>query len=431
MPDSSLASQPDPWWSVTLDPGARADASAARLTDAGGTPLVNAPHDAGRQALDYGTYLGLDRLLSAQRPASAVPDERAFIVTHQLFEVAFKLMVFDLGVLAHTFRALLEEEDAGQFEALALTPLPDERGPAPFWRPALTSAARLRHSARRVLPAVMTLLGRGEDDDVLFSSIEFGLFRDFLTPSSGFQTAQLRLIQRALAKGPLLDVRVFPGEVFGEHYGEAAPGCPMGHVALGDPLILRDDHERAFPGEDAPETEVARLDDLAHRVMGRLTSASPATEPPAVRRIHADDVDRAVRRVRATMGGGDDAEAVTRQFREDLEQAAAAENDRRADMTDARRGAQYLHGRGRRTCLAFTLDRLVATDAALHSPDTDSFLTVHRKTVRRHVADDSGTGGGGMPYLVTSQRFLFPLMPALVAFSDLGATGTDETRDRW
>ena len=36
--------------------------------------------------------------------------------------------------------------------------------------------------------------------------------------------------------------------------------------------------------------------------------------------------------------------------------------------------------------------------------------------LRRHVADDSGTGGGGMPYLVTSQRYLLPLFPALVAW---------------
>ena len=30
-----------------------------------------------------------------------------------------------------------------------------------------------------------------------------------------------------------------------------------------------------------------------------------------------------------------------------------------------------------------------------------------------------GTGGGGMPYLVTSQRYLLPLFPALAAWQDL------------
>ena len=61
----------------------------------------------------------------------------------------------------------------------------------------------------------------------------------------------------------------------------------------------------------------------------------------------------------------------------------------------------------------------------------DSFLTVHRKTVRQHVADDSGTGGGGMPYLVTSQRFVLPLFPALVAYADLAAMASEDAAERW
>jgi hypothetical protein len=135
--------------------------------------------------------------------------------------------------------------------------------------------------------------------------------------------------------------------------------------------------------------------------------------------------------VRATLGDHPEAERVTGAFREDLSNAARAENERRAGLADARRGAQALHMRHDRTCLAFCLDRIGSTDAALHAPGSDSFLTVHRKTVRRHVTGDSGTGGGGMPYLVTSQRFLLPLFPALVAYADLGLTGTDEDRERW
>ncbi|HYG67995.1 MAG TPA: tryptophan 2,3-dioxygenase family protein, partial [Anaeromyxobacteraceae bacterium] len=159
----------DPWWSFSLDP-----AADARLTDDTGRPLVNAPGEGGRLGLDYGTYLGLDKLLDAQTPASSVPDERVFVVIHQLFELVFKQMTFDLGVLAATFGALLDAED---FEARALEPLPDERGPSPFWRPAMTAAARLRHSARRVLPAIMAYVGQGDDDDVLFSTLEYGRFR--------------------------------------------------------------------------------------------------------------------------------------------------------------------------------------------------------------------------------------------------------------
>jgi tryptophan 2,3-dioxygenase len=411
----------DAWWTFSLDDGDR------RLTDADGTPLVNPPDEGGRLGLDYDRYLNLGQLLSAQVPSSSVPDERVFVVIHQLMELVFKQMTFDLAVIARTFRALLED-DAGTFEERVREGLPDEHGPSAFWRPALTAAARLRHSARRVLPAVMQYVGRSEDDDVLFSTIEYQQFREFLTPASGFQTAQLRLVQRALGKSPLLDVRVFPGDTYGEHY----TGSPCGHVALGDPLVLGEGHGRAFPTDDHPTAEVARTDDLAHAVLARLAPlADDLSAPPTVRRIRQDDVDRAVARVRSTLGDTPDADEVAATFRADLEATATAENERRTGFAEAREGAHAVHTRLARTCLAFVLDRIAATDAALHDPGSDSFLTVHRKAVRRHVAGEGGTGGGGMPYLVTSQRFLLPLFPALVAYTDLGVGSTAEGADRW
>ncbi|MEM8601953.1 MAG: hypothetical protein AAGF99_18710 [Bacteroidota bacterium] len=449
---------PDPWWTFSLDPAVRADAERTRLRDGAGAPLVNAPDEAGRQPLDYAAYLGLDALLAAQTPATQVPDERVFIVIHQLCELVFKQMTFDLGVLAGTFRALGELDDNDDFEARALEPLPDERGPSGFWRPALTAAARLRHCARRLLPVVMQLVGRGAGDDVLFSTLEYQHFRDALAPASGFQTAQLRLIQRALGKGPLFGVRVFPGDTFAHHYQQAsasparlAGACP--HVSLGDPLILRNERARAFPEttgttEANPAADVPHLDDLAHGVLARLAPAAEGlVAPPAVRRLRPDDLDRSVARFRATLGSAGTEEDVahagsaTATFRADLEAAIAVENARRDGFDAARRGAHTLHVRHPQTCLAFTLDRIAATDAALHEPATDSFLTVHRKTVRRHVASGSGkngggksgggTGGGGLPYLVTSQRFLLPLFPALVAYADLGVGATAEDAEGW
>ncbi|MEP0548257.1 MAG: tryptophan 2,3-dioxygenase family protein [Rhodothermales bacterium] len=424
----SLNSDHDsPWWDFAIDPTVRDDVEARRLTDADGMPLVNAPDDEGRLGIDYPGYLGLDLLLGAQVPASRVPDERVFIITHQLFELVFKQMIFDLGVVARTMQALLDAGD-DELRERALEPLPDDLGPSAFWRPAMTAAGRLRHAARRVLPAIMTFMGRSETDDVLFSTLEYERFRDFLAPASGFQTAQLRLIQRALGKNPILRVHVFPGDVFGRHY----TGCPVGHVSLGDPLVLRSGHSRAFPAEGAPAQAVAELDRTAHAVLARLAPlAEGLSAAPSIRTMHGEDVTRAVSRLRATLGEVDGAEATVIQFRGEMESAAREENERRAGLGDARRGAQALHARHRRSCLAFVLDRISATDAALHAPDGDSFLTVHRKTVRRHVAGDGGTGGGGMPYLVTSQRFLLPLFPALVAYTDLGTAGTDEDGDRW
>ena len=427
MPAPASSSSNNAWWDFAVDPAVRDDADARRLNDPEGRPIVNPPDAEGRLGLDYADYLGLDRLLDAQTPSSRVPDERVFVITHQLFELVFKQMTFDLGVLARTFRTLLDASDE-DFGEMTQEPLPDERGPSAFWRPAFTAAARVRYSARRVLPTVMQYVGLGEGDDVLFSTLEYRQFRDFLAPASGFQTAQLRLIQRALGKSPLLDVRVFPGDTYGEHY----TGSPCGHIALGDPLILRRGHPRAFPPEDHPAHDVARLDDLAHAVLARLAPlADDLAEPPTVRRIRSDEVERAVARVRATLGDTPDADAIAETFRRDLERAALAENERRASFGDARRGAHALHSHLGRTALAFVLDRIAATDAALHDTGSDSFLTVHRKAVRRHVAGEGGTGGGGMPYLVTSQRFLLPLCPALVAYTDLGVAGTAEGADRW
>jgi tryptophan 2,3-dioxygenase len=423
MPDTSDSA----WWDFAIDPATRSDPDAARLKDETGAPLVNPADPEGRRALDYPAYLGLDRLLDAQTPASRVPEERMFVILHQLFELVFKQMTFDLAVVARTFEELLAQGDDA-FRSAALEPVPGERGPDPFWRPAMTAAARLRHSARRVLPTVMSYVGHGEDDDVLFSTLEYALFRDFLMPASGFQTAQLRLIQRALGKAPLLRVRVYPGAVYGEHYS----GCPSGHVSLGDPLILRAGLDRAFPGEDQPPAVVARLDDLAHAVMARLADqAQGLPDPPSIRTIHDEDVSRAVARFRTTLGEQHDADEVTGAFGDDLHAAAREENQRREGFGTARLGAQALHARHSQTCTAFVLDRIAATDAALHAPDPDSFLTVHRKAVRRHVADESGTGGGGMPYLVTSQRFLLPLFPALVGYIDLGMAGSGDDRERW
>jgi hypothetical protein len=383
----------------------------ARLKDETGRPLVNPPGEGGRLGLDYPTYLGLERLLSAQAPASSVPDERIFVITHQLSELVFKQMTFDLGVLAATFQRLLEAGAEIPLEAVARK----DAG----WGPALTASARLRHSARVVLPAVMQYLGVGQDNEALFSTEAFHHFRDFLVPSSGFQTAQLRLIQRALAKGPLLDVRVFPGDTYGEHYA----GCPVGHVALADPLILHGHAEVAAPSEEAPTYTLAALDDLAHEVLARLPEGG-GPPPPSVRLIHDAEVERAAARFRTTLGAETpDAEGATETFREDLRRAAHAENARREGLGRARRGAATLLREAPDGPLGLVLDRLAATDYALHGPHEEGFLTVHRKMARRHIHDDSGTGGGGMPYLVTSQRYLLPLFPALVAYLDLEEPG--------
>src|SRR5690349_10677971 len=61
------------------------------------------------QAMSYGDYLGLDRLLTAQHPRSvpAQHDELLFIIQHQTSELWLKLMLHEL----RSARDLLGEDE--------------------------------------------------------------------------------------------------------------------------------------------------------------------------------------------------------------------------------------------------------------------------------------------------------------------------------
>src|SRR5215472_13613015 len=132
------------WWTFTVDPTVRKDNLKSRFT---GDMDVNPELPGGFHRLDYHDYLGLDRLLACQRPSSRVPDERAFIVTHQLMEIVFKLVVFDMAVVAAT----LEHIASSTKVAAAL--LESRTFDDDFWRPALTAAARISFACRELLPS--------------------------------------------------------------------------------------------------------------------------------------------------------------------------------------------------------------------------------------------------------------------------------------
>jgi tryptophan 2,3-dioxygenase len=54
-------------------------------------------------AVTYGSYLGLERLLSLQHPRSEHPDELLFIVVHQASELWFKEILHELDLLIQAF----------------------------------------------------------------------------------------------------------------------------------------------------------------------------------------------------------------------------------------------------------------------------------------------------------------------------------------
>jgi tryptophan 2,3-dioxygenase len=428
------------WWSFAIDGAERG--KKINTDESAGTIEVNPVGDGMRQ-LSYHKYLGLDRLLSCQVPSSQVPDERIFIVTHQLFEIVFKQIIFDLRVIAETFRALLATGDA-EFSELADLNGEDKRVAAlkEFWGPALTAAARTRHGARHVIPGLMAYLAT-EDT---FDNEEFAQkFRDNLTPASGFQSAQFRLIQRALGKSHLLDVRLFPADTYLKEYaGKSEEELKRiiltaenaGLVSVADRLILQEGALVATPPVGSPLVPVAELDDLAHKLLARIatldeaegTSGQECEVPllPTSGNAGLDMEQQFKERLRGAVERRkkeknlpdiltkDELEMIAKRgevFGRDWVKAATAENRRRERNRPACRGAGLLLREVPQGRLTSILGCLSDADDAL----SGSFLLFHQKVVARRVGSVAGTAGGGVPYLDFA-RELIGLFPALVAF---------------
>ncbi|HKC44918.1 MAG TPA: tryptophan 2,3-dioxygenase family protein [Burkholderiales bacterium] len=125
--------------------------------------------------LTYGKYLKLKELLACQVLESAkagrpAHDELLFIVTHQTYELWFKQVLHELGEARRIMGAeLVNERDVG----------------------------RALHALERVIKIQGVLV---DQIDVLetMTPLDFLDFRNLLTPSSGFQSAQFRQLENAL-----------------------------------------------------------------------------------------------------------------------------------------------------------------------------------------------------------------------------------------
>jgi tryptophan 2,3-dioxygenase len=124
---------------------------------------------AGREYLDYASYLALDELLAAQRPLSDPPhhDEMLFIVQHQTTELWFKLMLHELTAATEFVR---QDDLESAFKILA----------------------RVKHIQTQLLSQWSVL--------ETLTPTEYAQFRYVLGPASGFQSHQNRLIEMALGK---------------------------------------------------------------------------------------------------------------------------------------------------------------------------------------------------------------------------------------
>ena len=143
------ASQPDP---------AQTEAQAEAEAGAGAEP------DFSRE-MDYGDYLQLDTLLSAQHPLSPAHDEMLFIVQHQTSELWMKLMRHEL---AAAMQALAQDDLHTSFKMLA----------------------RVSRILEQLVSAWSVL--------ATMTPPEYSAIRPYLAKSSGFQSAQYRCIEYAL-----------------------------------------------------------------------------------------------------------------------------------------------------------------------------------------------------------------------------------------
>ncbi|MFI5345693.1 MAG: tryptophan 2,3-dioxygenase family protein [Elusimicrobiota bacterium] len=128
-----------------------------------------------RKPVYYGDYLDLDRLLGAQKPLSRsggkpAHDELLFIITHQAYELWFKQILFELDAVLGDFTGKTVAETAVSRAVSRLS--------------RIVEIQKLLVDQLRVLETMTPL--------------DFLDFRDALTPASGFQSFQFRLIELKL-----------------------------------------------------------------------------------------------------------------------------------------------------------------------------------------------------------------------------------------
>ena len=114
--------------------------------------------------ITYWDYVHTDTLLSLQNPRTSFPDENVFIMYHQITELYFKLVLWEIEQVCH--------------------------------HPALTAAffsSRLGRISRYfdMLTSSFAIMKDGMDLE------QYMKFRKTLTPASGFQSAQYRKIEFA------------------------------------------------------------------------------------------------------------------------------------------------------------------------------------------------------------------------------------------
>ncbi len=126
----------------------------------------------------YSSYLELDKILDSQHPLSfesgntPAHDEMLFIIIHQSYELWFKQILFELD---YAIKIFSKDKINDNSEELNL----------------------VRHRLHRVI-SILGLLNQQVNILDTMTPLDFLEFRNLLTPSSGFQSKQFRLIEAKL-----------------------------------------------------------------------------------------------------------------------------------------------------------------------------------------------------------------------------------------
>jgi tryptophan 2,3-dioxygenase len=112
--------------------------------------------------MSYASYLGLDKLLSAQNPISGHHDEMLFVVIHQVTELWMKLSLHELGAVVRQ----IQQNDLD---------------------PAFKMLARVGRIQAQLIKSWEVL--------ATMTPFDYGSFRGYLGQSSGFQSYQYRALE--------------------------------------------------------------------------------------------------------------------------------------------------------------------------------------------------------------------------------------------
>jgi tryptophan 2,3-dioxygenase len=112
--------------------------------------------------MSYGSYLGLDKLLSAQNPVSGHHDEMLFVVIHQVTELWMKLSLHELNAVVRQ----IQQNDLD---------------------PAFKMLARVGRIQGQLIKSWEVL--------ATMTPFDYASFRDYLGRSSGFQSYQYRTLE--------------------------------------------------------------------------------------------------------------------------------------------------------------------------------------------------------------------------------------------